>query len=116
MQERMKNNIYYSVEARRDLDDIWDYIEADLCNPSAAARCVNRIMDAVNQLESFSGLGSPLSSITDTDTDYRCLVTGNYLTFYRVFGNDVYVDRILYGRRDYLRILFGDMIETKTPQ
>lgn len=114
MQERMKNKIHYSVEARHDLEDIWDYIEADLCNPAAAQRMVNRILDAVDQLESFSGLGSPLSSITDTD--YRFLVTGNYMTFYRVFGNDVYVDRILYGRRDYLRILFGDMIETETPQ
>ena len=116
MQERMKNNIHYSVEARRDLEDIWDYIEADLCNSTAAQRTVNRILDAVDQLESFSGLGSPLSSITDTDTDYRFLVTGNYMTFYRVFGNDVYVDRILYGRRDYLRVLFGDMIEAETSQ
>ena len=112
----MKNNIHYSVEARRDLEDIWDYIEADLYNSTAAQRTVNRILDAVDQLESFSGLGSPLSSITDTDTDYRFLVTGNYMTFYRVFGNDVYVDRILYGRRDYLRVLFGDMIEAETPQ
>lgn len=116
MQERMKNNIHYSVEARRDLDEIWDYIEADLCNPTAAQRMVNRIMDAVDQLASFSDLGAPLSSITDTDTSYRYLVTGNYMTFYRVFGNDVYVDRILYGRRDYLRILFGDMIKTESPQ
>ena len=116
MQEKMKNNIHYSVEARRDLEDIWDYIEADLCNPAAAQRTVNRILDAVDQLESFSGLGASLSSITDADTDYRYLVTGNYLTFYRVFGKDVYVDRILYGRRDYLRILFGDILETETPQ
>lgn len=111
MQERMKNKIHYSAEARRDLDDIWDYIEADLCNPTAAQRTVNRILDAVEQLETFSGLGSPLSSITDANTDYRYLITGNYLTFYRVSGNDVFVDRILYGRRDYLRVLFGDMLE-----
>lgn len=110
----MKNNIQYSVEARRDLDDIWDYIEADLCNPTAAQRMVNRIMDAVDQLESFPCLGAPLSSITDTNTDYRYLVTGNYMTFYRVLGNNVYVDRILYGRQDYLRVLAGDMIEAET--
>ena len=112
----MKNKIHYSVEVRRDLDDIWDYIVADLCNPTAAKNMVNRIMDAVDQLESFSGQGSLLSSITDIYTDYRYLVTGNYMTFYRVYGNDVYVDRILYGRREYLRILFGDMIETEILQ
>ena len=43
-------------------------------------------------------------------------MTGNYLTFYRVNGNEVYVDRILYGRRDYLRILFGDMQDGGTTE
>ena len=77
---------------------------------------VTRILDAVDQLADFSGIGAPLSSVADTDADYRFLVTGSYLTFYRVHGNDVYVDRILYGRRDYLRILMGDQLETEMPQ
>ena len=110
----MKNNIHYSVESRRDLDEIWDYIVADLCNPSAAERVVNRIMDAIDQLENFSGIGAPLVSAVNADSGYRYLVTGNYLTFYRVFGSDVYIDRVLYGRRDYLRILFGDTQEEET--
>lgn len=116
MREPMKNKIHYSLDAQRDLDDIWDYIVADLSNPKAAERMVNRIMDAVDQLADFSGIGAPLSSIADTDADYRFLVTGNYMTFYRVHGHDVYIDRILYGRRDYLRILIGDQLETETLQ
>ena len=104
----MKNKIHYAVEARRDLDDIWDYIVTDLCNASAAERVVNDILDVAEQLESFSEMGALLASIANVDSDYRFLVSGNYLIFYRVSGMDVYVDRILYGRRDYLRILFGD--------
>lgn len=104
----MKNKIHYAVEARRDLDDIWDYIVTDLCNASAAERVVNDILDVVEQLENFSEMGALLASIANVDSDYRFLVSGNYLIFYRVSGMDVYVDRILYGRRDYLRILFGD--------
>ena len=68
-------------------------------------------MDDIDALETFSELGAPLASILDIDTEYRYLVTGNYMTFYRVFQNEVYVDRILYGRRDYMRILFGDSTE-----
>ena len=109
----MKNKIHYAVEARRDLDDIWDYIVTDLCNASAAERVVNDILDVAEQLESFSEMGALLASIANVDSDYRFLVSGNYLIFYRVSGMDVYVDRILYGRRDYLRILFGD---TQTEQ
>ena len=104
----MKNKIHYSVGARRDLDDIWDYIVTDLCNASAAERVVNDILDVVEQLENCSEMGALLTSIANVDSDYRFIVSGNYLIFYRVSGMDVYVDRILYGRRDYLRILFGD--------
>ena len=70
---------------------------------------MNRIMDAVDQLGEFAEMGAPLSSITDTRSDYRFLVSGSYLIFYRVCNSEVYVDRVLYGRRDYLRILLGDM-------
>lgn len=35
-------------------------------------------------------------------------VSGNYLVFYRVSGKDVYIDRVLYDRCDYMRILSGD--------
>ena len=103
-----KNKIHYTAESRRDLDAIWDYIASDLQNVSAAERIVNRIMDDVDRLESHAEIGALLSSIADVESDYRFLATGNYLTFYRVYGSDVYVDRVLYGRRDYLRILFGD--------
>ena len=112
----MKNKIHYSIEARRDLDDIWDYIVAELCNPSAAERLVNSILDAVDKLADFANMGSLLSAVAEDDSDYRYIVTGNYLTFYRVSGCDVYVDRILYGRRDYLRVLFGDTTKDKTTQ
>ena len=105
----MKNKIHYSLESRRDLDDIWDYIVTDLCNISAAERIVSNIMDTVDQLENFSEMGALLASIANVDSDHRFLVSGNYLIFYRVSGMNVYVDRILYGRRDYLRILFGDI-------
>lgn len=91
------------------MDEIWDYISSELQNISAAERTVNRIMDAVDQLADFAEIGAPLSSIADVGSDYRFLVTGSYLTFYRVYGSAIYVDRVLYGRRDYLRILFDKL-------
>lgn len=102
----MKNNIHYSMASRRDLDNIWDYIVAELQNRSAAEHVVNSILDAVDQLEAFAELGAPLSSITEVGADYRFLVSGNYMVFYRVRGNDVYIDRVLYGRSNYMNVLF----------
>ena len=105
----MKNNIYYSPEAQNDLDEIWEYITFELCNPQAAENTINKIMDTVDELENFSEIGSLLSSVADIESDYLFLTSGNYMVFYRVNGQDVYVDRVLYGRRDYLRTLFPDL-------
>ena len=107
----MKNKIHYSPESRRDLDDIWDYIVSELQNRSAAEHVVDCIMDAVDQLKNFAEMGTPLSSIADVGTDYRFLVSGNYMVFYRVQGSDVYIDRVLYGRSDYMSILFKDLLQ-----
>lgn len=110
----MKNKIHYSPESCRDLDDIWDYIVLELQNRSAAERVIDRIMDAVDQLKNFAEMGTPLSSIADVGTGYRFLVSGNYMVFYRVQGNDVYIDRVLYGRSDYMSVLFKDMLCKET--
>ena len=90
------------------------YIAKNLENPSAAISTVRNITKDLRRLREHSLIGASLSSIADVESDYRFLVTGSYLTFYRVLDNDVYVDRVLYGRRDYLRILFGDVQDDET--
>lgn len=105
----MKNNVYYSPESLNDLNEVWDYIISELCNPDAAQNTVGKIMNVVDHLEDFSEIGAPLSSVTNVESDYRFLISGNYIVFYRISVNNVYIDRILYGRRNYLRILFPDL-------
>ena len=101
------NKIHYSPEARDDLVAIKKYIGVELVNPSAAKNTVDKIAKRIRDLRQFAEIGSLLSSVIDIDTDYRFLVCGNYLVFYRVIVTDVYIVRVLYGRRDYLAILFG---------
>ena len=116
MQERMKNKIHYSPESRHDLDDIWDYIVSELQNRSATEHVINRIMDTVGHSKNFAEMGTPLSSIADVGTDYRFLVSVNYMVFYRVQGSDVYIERVLYGRSDYMSILFKDLLRGETTE
>lgn len=103
----MKHRVVYSSEARRDLDEIWEYIRYSLRNPSAAVHTVEKIMDEIDRLEILPDMGTPLSSIVEVESNERFLVTGNYLTFYRKRGDTVFVDRILNGRCDYLRVLLS---------
>ena len=112
----MKNKIHYSPESRRDLDDIWDHIVLELQNRSAAERVIDHIMNAVDPLKNFAEMGTPLSSIADVGTDYRFLVSGNYMVLYRVQGCDVYIDRVLYGRSDYMSSLFKDSLREETTE
>ena len=106
----MKHKVHYTQVARNDLDEVWSYIAYDLQNVSAAERTVDRIMDAIDRLADYPEIGPALTSIADVrEDDYRFLVTGSYITLYRVSGDDVYVDRVLYGRRDYLSLLFGSL-------
>lgn len=101
------NNLRLSTEAQNDLADIKEYIAKDLENPQAALSTVAKITKTIRLLREHAFIGSPLSSIADTDRDYRYLTSGNYMIFYRAIGKEVFIDRVLYGRRDYLRTLFG---------
>ena len=104
------NNLHLSEEAQNDLLEIKAYIEEELLNPSAALATVSRITKSLRILQNHAQAGTPLSSIADIESDYRFIVSGNYISFYRVYGSEVYIDRILYARRDYMRILLGDSI------
>ena len=103
------DRVRYSAAAIQDLEQIGDYIATTLKSPMAALNTVGKIQDAADKLADFPLMGSPLSSIVEVETDYRFLPSGNYLVFYRAQTDIVYIDRVLYGRRDYIAILFGNV-------
>jgi len=59
-------------------------------------------------------MGVRLSSIVNIVTEYRYLICANYMAFYRIEGNDVYIIRVLYGRRDYDKVLFDEWQQDET--
>ena len=103
------NKIVYSPKARNDLDEIWTYISEKLLNPSAAEATVNGILDTIDMLQAQAEIGKPLYVSSDLFSGYRFLVYKNYLAFYRTSEDTVYIDRIIYGKRDYMRLLFRDL-------
>ena len=105
----MQSKIEYSPRALKDLDELWDYIEVELCNPSAAQNTVDGIMYRVDGIASFPESGSNMEFENGLNSGYRYVVFKNYLAFYRLKPNDiVYVDRVIYGGRDYMSILFPE--------
>ena len=102
-------NIVISAAAENDLAQIGDYFAIQQKSPRAARTNIKVIKMAISKLADFPFIGTPLSSITELDTDYRFLGCGSYLAFYRVMGNDVYIDRVIHRRRDFIAILFGEL-------
>ncbi len=101
--------IVYAPAAIEDLEQIGDYISQTLKSPMSALNTVSKIQDTVDTLAEFPLIGAPLSRVVGIGTDYRFLVCGGYIAFYRVHGDTVCIDRVLYGKRDYVAILFPSL-------
>lgn len=99
--------IRFSAAARQDLLETSSYIASKLRNKRAATGLMKRIQTEVTSLTQFPESGTPLT-FPGLNIVYRYLVCGNYLIFYHLSENAAHIDRILYGRRDYLSILFSE--------
>ncbi|MCR5089804.1 MAG: type II toxin-antitoxin system RelE/ParE family toxin [Oscillospiraceae bacterium] len=97
--------------ARADMRELGDYISQTLRNPDAALRMIRRFREAMLPLREFPESGAPLLTAGKQSAPYRYLVCGSYLIFYHTAGNAVHIDRVLYGRRDYMAILFSGQLE-----
>jgi len=97
-------NLHYSTESRDDLTKIKEHISVEFDNPTAATRIIAHIVKRVRGLKQFPEMGALLSSIVDIDSNYRYLVCKNYLVFYRIDGNDIYIIRAvpeIYNTENY---------------
>lgn len=101
--------VIFSKAAINDLKEIKEYISTELSNETAAMNTVKKIMQQIRTLEIFPNSGTLLDSITNIESPYRFLVCGNYMAFYRTDDDLIKIIRVLYGRRNYLKILFGDI-------
>lgn len=104
--------ILLSELAKCDLKNIKQYISQELNSPASANKILKKITNRIRQLAENPLMGAGLNNIVSLNTSYRYLVCDNYLAFYKVTNDAVQVDRVLYARRDYLRILFPNTSES----
>lgn len=101
--------IFFSSESIDDLKEIEQYIQDELCSEQSAQNTVAKILKKIKMLSDFPESGSSLSNIIGFNTDYRYLVCGNFIAFYRIENKNVLIVRVLYCRRNFMQILFGDI-------
>lgn len=102
----------YKVElsplAVEDLKEIKEYIECELQNPIAAKNTVLKIIEVYEALGNSPNSGVPVQKYVSFPTDYRFAMANNYSIFYKIENETVRIVRILYYRRDFVKILFGE--------
>ena len=90
-------------------------IDYESIDPTVKGIIANDIALNISDSENFEDLSSflkekkiPVERYVSFPTDYRFVLANNYSIFYRTEDDCVKVIRIMYSRRDFVRILFGD--------
>ena len=100
----MENNKYQLKifpMARLDVEQIFDYIAVELCNPTAAIGQINDFEKAFENVCTFPESCPYINNEYVKDKSLRKLIVNNYIAFYRIKDNEIQVVRVLYGMRNY---------------
>lgn len=102
----MTYDIDYSPEGIRDMDMIFDDVFMVSRNLDVTRRYLDDLQDKIESMMNHPKTGTPLY-YEELFTGYYSVRFKEYLAFYRIDGNKMYVDRVLQRKRDYMAVLFG---------
>ena len=103
--------VLLTYDARRDLEDIYDYIALH-DTPGKAVRVLNRIEKAFTSLSESPERGThPKELLALGSRDYREIFFKPYRIIYKVMSETVYVLLIADGRRDMRTLLQRRLLE-----
>ncbi len=98
-----KCNLRLLSVAEEDLSEIINFIAAD--NLSAAVALANKIENDLMLLSENPFMGRVPRDEEIKNLGYRYLIVQNYIIFYTVEDNTIFVHRILHQARDYKTLL-----------
>lgn len=100
----MSYHVKYSKAAIRDLDRVWEEVFEASKDIEIAEKYLEELLDEVEKRSDYPKSGSPLY-YENNFTGYYFVVFKAYLAFYRLEKGTMVVDRVLFGKSDYMRIL-----------
>ncbi len=101
----MSLQVEYSPIAIRDLDRVWAEVYEASKSEEIACRYMDDLMDRIAEKQEFPRSGSPLY-YEGAFTGYYFVGFKAYMAFYHVEPDRILVDRIVFGRSDYMRTIF----------
>lgn len=97
------NEVIFLAPAKKDLFNIGDYYAAEF-GPSSAQKVIQQIEDSIRRLSIF-----PRSGTLTPDPDlnmqgYRMIISGEFVTIYRMIEDIVYIYHICSTQLDYISL------------
>ena len=93
-------NVEVLTSAERDLHKIVDYISNELYNPDAALNLIDEFETAILKLADFPEMYS-VHETDVTDVIFRKIAIKNYVVFYTLQDNIVYIAFVFHQLQDF---------------
>lgn len=94
-----KYKIEFLQSAIDDLEEIVLYIAKD--SPKSAMEFHDKVIESALRLEEFPNLGRLVPDKKLKESGFRLIVIGKYLLFYKIYGEEINILRVLRGDRNY---------------
>lgn len=101
--------LVWSPAALDDIIAATDYIRSELASPMAARRFADSVLKHAQLFADVPSSGTVLRTLNGINTDYRYVVSGNWMIFFVCDEVQAVVVRVLYAKSDYMKTLFGEM-------
>ena len=100
--ESSEREIVFSKKSDDQLDEIYNYVLSVSNDDDTAKKYINGLIDKTEILKKHAFVGRKLVLLDNIITQYRYIKYKEYLIFYRVDNDKVYIDRILHSKKDYV--------------
>ena len=100
----MSYRITFSNVAVEDIGKMSKEIYSACLDKKTTEEYVNNLLNKINEKADFPESGTPLLFMKQP-TGYRYIIYKSYLAFYRIEGNEMIVERILFGKSNYFKDL-----------
>lgn len=99
--------IKYSRAAKLDIDRIYSEVFQACRDKDTTKKYLIELLDKIEEKTLFPDSGTPIC-FENMFTGYRYVSYKAYSAFYRIEETSVLIDRILYNKSDYMRLLKFD--------
>ena len=97
--------VEFTDECIKEMTEIYEYISNNLKEDNAAKRLMTEVTNKVLNLENTPEIYMKIGKVDKLKREYHRMVVKNYIVLYTIDleKRKVYVSRMVYGRKKYLK-------------